>query len=301
MYELIIIGGGPAGITAGIYAQRKKLKTLFLTKDFIGQAGLTSFIENWPGEKEIRGGELMEKFKEHLFSYNPEVKEERVVSLLKKDGLFEVKTEKNSFLSRAVIVATGRFPKKLNIPGEEDFVGKGVAYCTTCDAPLFQGKRVVVVGGGNAGLESAIELSDYAKEVTVLERFSKISGDEILQKKAKEKGISLFCDTEITKIEGNVLVEKIYFKNLKEEVEEVKEAEGVFIQVGTIPKTDFLKDLIDLNECGEIKIDAKTSETSIRGVFAAGDVTDVRDKQVVVAAGEGVKALLSAYKYIKND
>ncbi len=298
MYDLIIIGGGPAGITAGIYAARKKLKTLVIARDFIGQTGITSNIENWPGEKSIMGPELMAKFENHLKNYNMEIKEEEVFSLEKSNDFF-VKTKNNDFTSKAVIIATGRKAKSLNVVGEKDFIGKGVVYCTTCDAPLFRDKKVVVVGGGNAGIEAAIELTDHTDKVFLFEALSKLSGDEFLQEKAKEKGVKIFTERKIKKIEGNNFVKEILFESSKKENK--MQVDGVFIQIGSNPITDFIKsNLVDFNKNGEIIVDSKNCRTKTEGLFAAGDVTDVRDKQIVVATGEGAKAALSVYSYLKN-
>ncbi len=297
MYDLIIIGGGPAGITAGIYAARKRLKTLLITKDFIGQTGLTAAIENWPGEESIGGPELMEKFENHLRNNDIEIVEDEVFSL-GKEGDFFVKTDGGSFKSQAVILATGRRPKKLNVVGEKEFVGKGVVYCTTCDAPLFKDKRVIVVGGGNSGLESAIELTDYTEEILLFEASPTLNGDEFLVEKAKEKGVEIFTNRKIKEIRGDGFVEKILFEELEKEEEML--VDGIFIQIGSTPITDFIGDLVDFNKDGEVIVDPKTCRTRTEGLFAAGDLTDVRDKQIVVATAEGAKAALSAYSYLKK-
>jgi len=298
MYDAIIIGGGPAGITAGIYLARKNLRTLLLTKDFIGQTGLTGKIENWPGEKEISGPELMSKFEEHLREQEIEIKEEEVVGVEKED-VFSVQTKENSFSAKVVILATGRKPRPLNIPGESEFVGKGVAYCTTCDAPFFKNKRVIVVGGGNAGFESAIELSRYASEVSLYEVASDFSADEVLREKAKKEGVKLKTNMELTEIKGGSFVEKVKQKHENSEEEEV-DVDGVFVEVGSLPIMDFAKDLVSTDKKGDIEIDLFTNMTKTEGLFAAGDVTKVKEKQIVIAAGEGAKAALSAYQYIKE-
>ncbi len=297
MYELIIIGGGPAGITAGIYASRKNIKTLLITKDFVGQVGQTSVIANWPGEKEITGPDLMKKFEEHLKSYKNEIIEEKVISL-EKNKEFTVKTENNTFKGKTVILTSGRKPRRLGVSGEKEFIGRGVVFCTTCDAPLFKGKTVVVVGGGNSGFESAIELTEYAKEVLLFERSSRFIADEQLQEKAIEKGVNLFKNTEIKKILGDLFVERIIY-NKEGEEEEIK-VDGVFVQIGSDPVTDFSGNLVEYDEKGDIIIDFKTCSTKTEGLFAAGDVTTVRDKQIIVAAGEGTKAALSVYNYLRK-
>ncbi len=298
MYDLIIIGSGPAGITAGIYASRKKLKVLVLTKDFLGQTGLTGVIENWPGEKEISGPGLMDKFEDHLKNHDIEINEEKVVSLRKKKS-FIVKTEKEEFKSRSVIVSTGRKAKELNISGEKEFVGKGVVYCTTCDAPLFKDKKVVVVGGGNSGFESAIELTDHAKEVFLFESFSEVTADEFLQEKAEKRGVKVFKRRKIKEIKGSNFLEEIVYESSGRE--EIMKLDGLFIQIGSVAITDFIKeDLVDFDERGDIKIDFRTCQTKTKGLFAAGDVTNIRDKQIVIATGEGSKAALSVYNYLKR-
>lgn len=295
MYELIIIGGGPAGVAAGIYAARKKLKTLLLAEDFVGQAGKAGVIENWPGEKEILGPDLMRKFEDHLRSYDIEIKEEEVVSV---ERGFVVKTATEEFSSKAVVVTSGRKPRSLNIPGEEDFIGKGVVYCTTCDAPLFQDKTVVVVGGGNAGLESAIELTDYAQKVYLFEASSEVIGDEFLEEKAKNNGVEIFTNRKVTEVKGSLFLEEIVYEESGKET--VLKADGLFVQAGSVPITGFLGDLVDYTENRDIKIDARSFQTKTEGLFAAGDVTDIKYKQIIIAAGEGVKATLSAYDYLKK-
>ncbi len=295
MFDLIVIGGGPAGITAGIYAARKKLKTLVLAKNFVGQTGLTGSIENWPGEKQISGLELMAKFTAHLKEYDVAIKQGEVISLRKADNFF-VATKDEEFAAAAVIVATGRKQRSLNVDGEQEFVGKGVVYCATCDAPLFGGKRVVVAGGGNAGFESAIEVADYAKEVFLFEAGASFIADEVLREKAQARGVKIFTNRKITQIKGDKFLKAISFEDSGEKKE--MEVDGLFVQIGSIPAADFAKDLVDLNEAGEIKIDSNTAAKTA-GLFAAGDVTNIKYKQVVIAAGEGAKAALSAYDYLK--
>ncbi len=298
MKELIIIGGGPAGITAGIYAARKQINTLLISKDFIGQAGQAGIIENWPGEKKILGPELMQKFQEHLNSYNIETIQEKVISI-KKDKYFLVKSEEKEYKAKSIIIATGRKPRKLNVPGEEEFIGKGISYCVTCDGAFFKNKKVVVVGGGNSGFEGAIELADYAQKVYIFEKGVEFKADKILQEKAKEKGIELLNNVKIERIKGENFVQEIeYSLNAKRQNLEIS---GIFIEIGSNPIVDFLtNELVDFSEQKEIKIDFKTCQTKTPGLFAAGDVTTVKDKQIVVACGEGVKALISAHGFLQN-
>ena len=301
MKDLIIVGGGPAGITAGIYGARKGLNVLLLTKDFIGQLGNAGMIENWPGEIKITGPELISNFREHAESYDIDIKEEKVAGVLKKEDGFLIKSEEKNYRSKAVIIATGRNPRPLKVPGEKEFVGKGVSYCVTCDGALFKDKSVAVVGGGNSGLEGALELSEYAKEVTILEIQDELPGDQFLREKIESRdNIEVLTRVKPKKIEGDNFVNAIKYSDLNSDKTNLLETEGVFVQVGSIPTTDLLDDLVGYNDKGEIEIDPQTCKTDTEGLFAAGDVTSVRDKQVVVATGEGCKALLSAYKCIKN-
>lgn len=283
MYDLIIIGAGPAGITAGIYACRKKLKTLLLTKDFVGQLGKTSLIENWPGSSSISGEELMNSFLRHLKSYDIEIKKEEVRKIEKG---FLV----NNYSCKTVILATGSRPKRLNIPGEENLIGKGVSFCALCDAPFFKDKKVLVVGGGNSGFESALDLAKYAREVVIAEREEKVKADGLLQQRAK--GIEIWTKEEVKEIKGKEKVEAVVLSQ-KGEVK----FDGVFIEVGWGPNSNLVKDLVELNEAGEVKAD-EYGRTSLEGFFVAGDVKQGKYKQVITAASEGAKAALSAYEYI---
>lgn len=299
MYDLIIIGGGPAGITAGIYAARKKLKTLFLTKNFVGQTGEAGLIENWPGDIRVSGPELMDRFERHLRAHEIAIEEDEVVSITKKKT-FVVETEDGKFESRAVIVASGRSPRPLGVPGEKKFVGKGVVYCTTCDAPVFQDKKIVVVGGGNSGFESAIEMTDYTKDVYLFEESDDLRADKVLIDRAKKKGIKVFTKRKVLEVRGGKFVDEIAYENVDDGKKKTFKVEGVFVKIGSVPVVDFVKDLVDLDDAGDIKIDPILCLTKTEGLFAAGDVTDVRDKQIITAAAEGAKAALSAYDYLKK-
>ncbi len=303
LYDLIIIGGGPAGITAGIYAVRKKVKTLFITKDFIGQTGVTKEVENYPGFKEISGTELMKRFKEHLDKFEVETKTGEVVKRIKKtkEG-FEVKTgDGETFETKTVIVASGRDPRPLEVPGEKEFMGMGVSYCVTCDGPLFEGKDVAVIGGGNSGFEGALELSEYCPKVYILEYSSEIKADELIQEKVENKdNIEVITNADTKEIKGDKSVNKIIYEDRGGKKEKTLEIKGVFVEIGSIPATAFVKSLVEFNKWDEIKIDPKTCATSTGGIFAAGDVTDIRDKQIVTAAGDGAKAAISVYEYLRD-
>jgi len=303
IYDLIIIGGGPAGITAGIYAARKRLRTLVLTKDFIGQVGKTSQIDNYPGFFGIFGLELIKKFEEHLKKFEIDILEgEEIIKVEKKGQNFLVKTkQKKEFLARAIIIATGRDPRPLEVEGEKEFIGKGVSYCSICDAPFFKDKSAAVIGGGNSGFEAALDLTKYAKRIFIFEKSDKIIADEILQEQAsEEKKIEIHLNKEIKKIEGRGKVQAIIYDDLKTGKTFQVPIHGVFIQIGSIPATSFIKELVEFNEMDEIKINFETCETSIPGIFAAGDVNEGKDKQIVLAAGEGARAALNVYEYIRN-
>jgi len=306
MFDLIIIGGATAGLTSAIYAIRKKLKVLLLTKQIGGQSLLTDSIENFPGFENISGAELVAKIEKQVKNLGAEIKENaEVASIEKKDGGFLVKVKSTSgvdrFEARALILASGRKPRLLNVPGEEKFLGKGVSVCSICDAPLFQDKDVAVVGGGNAGLEAALDLTKYAEKIYVLEANGKIRGDEATQEQLRKTGqVEFQTGIEVQEIKGNKFVESLIYKDKNTgEIKELKVG-GVFINIGQIPATDFLKGFLELNQWGEIAIDPKTNQTSVPGVFAAGDATDVKYKQCIIAAGEGAKAALSAYEYISK-
>ena len=310
VYDLVIIGGATSGLTAGIYAARKKLNAVILTKEIGGQTLQTESIENFPGFEKISGPELIDKMKEQVQKYGLPIKSGMEVKSISKIGdIFEISTNMpDEIKAKSVIIATGKNPRRLNVPGEKEFENKGVVYCSTCDAPLFGDKTVVVVGGGNSGLNSAFDLLKYAVKIFVLESDAKIRGDEFLQEKLKASGkVEFITNADIKEIKGTNFVEKIVYLDKKmglpaDEAGEEKtlNAQGIFVNVGWSPSSAFVKGFLETNEYGEIIIDPKTNETSVKGAFASGDVTDVKYKQCVIAAGEGAKAALSAYDYLKS-
>lgn len=304
MRDIIIIGAALAGLTSAIYVTRKKLDSVVITEKIGGQSLMTGIIENYPGFKKISGIELIQKIREQAEDLGVEIKENLKVDELKQiEKVFEVKTEQGEiFKARALIIATGKKPRLLNVPGEKELTGKGVSYCSVCDAPMFGGKDVVVVGSGNVGLEAAMDLSKYAKKIYVLEFGPKIMGDEITQKKIHQEGRTEFIVNAATKeIKGKDFVESLIYINRKTGEQKKIKTEGVLVSIGHIPNSDFVKNFIKLNTKKEIIINQKTNQTSVDGVFAAGDVTDVLYKQCVIAAGEGAKAALSAYSYLQNE
>lgn len=307
MYDLIIIGGGPAGITAAIYASRSKLKTLLITKAFGGQMARKAVsIENYPGFEEISGQELIQRFVNHLKKQKVEILEGEVTKVEKEENVFKVEIKgKKVFQSLAVIVASGADPRILDVPGEKELIGKGVSYCTTCDGPLFKGKDVAVIGGGNAGFEAAIFLANYANKIYILEFGEEVKAAPENQERARKTGkIQVITNAALKQIEGKNFVEAIVFEDRKEKKDKKLNVEGVFIEIGSQPATSFVKDLVKfnhfVNRMDEIEIDPRTCQTKTPGLFAAGDVTNVRFKQIVIACGEGAKAALSAYEYLRQ-
>lgn len=302
--DLVIIGGGPAGITAGIYAARQKIDVLLVAKTFGGQIMRKAVeIENYPGFPRVSSLDLIQKLEEHLDRYKVPVEFEEVSELSKKDGCFSVKTKDgNEFFSRSVIIASGAVPRLLNVPGEKEFVGRGVSYCTACDGPIFNNKRVAVVGGGNAGFETAIFMTSYATKVYIIENGPVARADAFNQEKAASmEKIELITGAEIKEIAGDKMVKKIVYKDGKTgEAREIG-VEGVFMEVGYQPASDFIKgDLVEFNEKMEIKVDFETFATKTPGLFAAGDINSGRHKQIIIASGQGAKAALEAYRYLQE-
>ncbi|MDD5569010.1 MAG: FAD-dependent oxidoreductase [Candidatus Pacebacteria bacterium] len=303
VYDLAIIGGGPSGITAGIYAARQKMKTVLIAKSFGGQmAHKTVDIENYPGFDKISGLDLIEKFENQLKGKNVEILSEELHAIVKENDSFKISFEDGKFINAtAVIIAAGAKPRKLDVEGESEFLGRGVSYCTTCDGPLYQGKDIVIAGGGNAGFESAIFMQNYANKVYILEYGPEARADEENQKRANENGkIELIVSADIKKIQGSAFMEKVvYADRVTGEEKEIK-AQGVFVQIGYSPASHIVEHLADLNQRKEIIVNHDTMETRTPGLYAAGDITDGFLKQVVVAAADGAKASMSAYKYLQS-
>jgi len=297
-YELIIIGAGPAGITAGVYAARKRMNFLIITTDIGGQASLSWDIENYIGYQFIAGTELIEKFKEHLQKFDVEVRDNEKATRVEKAGAFvQIHTDKGEYTAKAAILASGRRPRKLGAPGEDEFKNKGVTYCAACDAPLFADMDVAVIGGGNAALDATLQLIKIAKRIYLIEVKPKVTADRIMVEKAKESGkVFTYTGTKVKRIYGAQLVQGI-------EIEKDGELEdlpvgGLFVEIGSIPASDFVTG-VTKNERGEIVVNC-SCETNIAGIFAAGDVTNVPAKQIIVACGEGAKACISAFDYVNR-
>jgi thioredoxin-disulfide reductase len=302
MFDLIIIGGGPAGITAGIYAARKKLNTLIITKEWGGQIIKASDIQNWPGEKSISGPDLMKKMVEHLKGFEIEIKEDReVINLEKKDDNFLVRDDKDEeHQAKTVIIATGKIPRSLDIPGEEEFKGKGVSICSTCDAPMFKDKEVAVVGGGNAGFDAALDLTKYAKKIYILEFLEQMRGDSTTKEQLeKTSKIEFYTNIAVKEIRGTSFVESLIYENRDTGKDTEIKVQGVFVAIGMEAKAGFAEGLVVFNKIGEIEVD-KHNNTKTPGLFAAGDITDVKYEQIVIAASEGTKSTLAAHDYLKG-
>jgi alkyl hydroperoxide reductase subunit F len=296
IYDLIIIGAGPAGITASVYAARKKLDFLVISLDIGGQAAWSGDIENYTGYQFITGPELAAKFEEHMRKYGIALKEnEGVLSLEKSGEVISVKTNKADYQARSVIIASGKKSRELRVPGEKEFKNRGLTYCATCDGPLFAGKEVAVIGGGNSSLDAALQLIKIAKHVYIINNAGRLTGDEIMRQKVEAAGnVTVLNNFQVVSVTGDKFVSAIKIKDnavLKELA-----VQGVFVEIGLIPNVAFAGE-VEKNERGEIKIDSR-NRTNIPGIFAAGDVTDVQEKQIIIAAGEGSKAALSAFRYL---
>lgn len=296
LYDVIIIGAGPAGITAAVYAARKRIDCLVLTRDIGGQAAWSGDIENYTGYQFITGPELAQKFEEHLRAYKIELREnERVTEISKNGDIVSVVTAKGRYSAKAAIIASGKRSRELRVPGEAEFKNKGVTYCATCDGPLFAGKDVAVIGGGNSALDAALQLTRIARSIHLVTNAPALTGDPILQGRVTASPVvTLHTDTEVLAIRGERFVKDMVVRNAATDT--ALPVQGVFIEIGLIPNSDFAG-VVEKNKQGEIIV-SKENETNIPGIFAAGDVTDVPEKQIVIAAGEGSKALLSAFKYL---
>lgn len=301
VYDIIIIGGGPAGITAGIYAARQKLNVLLITKGFGGQLARKAVaIENYPGFEEISGAELIKKFEKQLRKQKIDIERDEVKSVKKIGEKFIVATKsKNKFESKTAIVASGADPRPLEAPGEKEFLGRGVSYCSVCDGVLFTDKTVAVIGGGNSGFESAIFLSKIAKKIWILQAGEKAKADEKNQERVRRiNKIEIISNVQVMEIQGNKFVESLLYRDSKTGKKFILPVNGVFVEIGLQPATSFVKDLVDFNERDEIKVDFETFQTRTPGLFAAGDVNVGKYKQIVTACGEGTKAALAAYDFL---
>ncbi len=303
LYDLIIIGGGPAGTAAAVYAARKRLSTLFITNEWGGQSVVSEQIYNWIGTNSLSGNELAENFKKHVMTNvgeSLEVKEgEKVASLTKAGEEFLVKTESGQeFNSKTILIASGSSRRKIPAKNADKFENKGLTYCASCDGPLFDGMDVAVIGGGNAGFESASQLLAYCKSVTLFNRSDKFRADAItVEKVLSNPKMQAIKNVDILEITGDKFVDGLIYKDATGEQKELKVA-GIFVEVGQIPNTDFVKGLVPLDEINRVKIDAWNQKTEVPGIWAAGDCTNVLYHQNNIAAGDAVRALEDIYLYL---
>ena len=302
MYEIIIVGGGPAGMSASVYAARKRLNTLLITSDIGGQVNWTSGVENYLGYQFIEGADLIGKFQKQVNQFPIDQKIGVKVSQIKKiDGGFEVISESGEiFQGKAVVLASGKRPRLLNVEGEKELTGRGVTYCATCDGPVFAGQKVAVIGGGNSAIEAALDMVKVAEHVDMVS-VTPLTGDPIMiEKLADAKNLTIYANYQTEKILGQGLTEGIIIKEIKTGDTKQLDDTGIFVEIGLEPNSDMVKDLLKLNEYGEVPINI-ACETEIPGFFAAGDVTIVPEKQIVIAAGEGAKAALQAHRYLQRQ
>ena len=305
MHDLVIIGGGPGGTAAGVYAARKLLNTVLIAEEFGGQSTVSDDIQNWIGTPSISGQKLAESFKTHLEKYKSDIFKihigEKVLSIKKENSTFVVSTGTQSFQTKSVLIATGSSRKKLTIPGASEFENKGLTYCASCDGPLFSGQDVAVIGGGNAAFESAAQLLAYCKTVTMINRSDKFRADEItVEKVLANSNVKSLINTELVEVKGDKFVSGLAVKNkISGEVTELP-VKGIFVEIGLIPATNYAEGVVEMNEIKQIKVDSKTQRTSIDGIWAAGDCTDGLYHQNNIAAGDAVKALEDLYQWLRR-
>lgn len=304
MLDLIIVGGGPAGVAAGIYAARKKIKTLLIAESFGGQSLVSADIQNWIGAKSLSGLELAQNLEAHLRAQEGiEILDGDLVSEVQKiDGGFRVVTKNSKYFeTKTILVCSGSRRRRLGIPGEDRLDGKGIAWCSTCDAPLFGGKVVAVVGAGNAGLEAVRDLFSYASKVYLLNRTDKIRGDAVtFEEIRKNPKLEVIYWAEPKEILGDKFVSGLKYLDKQSNQEKELTGDGVFVEIGSLPNVEFLGDLVDKNKFNEILIDHKTQKTSQEGIWAAGDVTEEIYKQNNISAGDAIRAVLNIYDYLNK-
>ncbi|QQS61077.1 MAG: FAD-dependent oxidoreductase [Candidatus Moraniibacteriota bacterium] len=304
MFDVVVIGGGPAGVAAGIYSARKQMNTLFLSESIGGQSSVSATIENWIGDISLKGFEFAQKLESHLRAQ--ESIDIRLMTRVEKIKSFSkgflVTTQKGDvFETLSVIIATGGSHRHLNVPGEEKFIGKGVVFCSTCDAPFFRNKTVAVVGAGNSGLEACQDLFPYAKEIFLLSNTDHLGGDVVNQDVViGNNKVTLVYNSVTKEILGDTVVTGIRYEDTVTNEDKILDVDGVFVEIGMVPNSLFVKDMLEVNSYGEIVIDHRTMATSVEGIFAAGDVTDIIYRQNNIGAGQGSIAALSAYDWTKK-
>ena len=301
LYDVTVIGSGPSAVSAAIYAARKGLNVAMVGVKIGGQVLDTNEIENIIGTVLTTGAKFAETLEKHLKEHEIAFKEGHLAKEIKEDGKDKilVTDDGKSYKTKTVIVATGAKPRSLNIPGEAEYVGKGVHYCSTCDGPFYKGLDVAVIGGGNSGVEAALDLSGIAKSVTLIEFMPELKADKVLQEKlAEQPNVKTILNSATVKVNGNEFVESIVYKSRETDEEKTLNVEGMFVEIGLSPRSEVVKDLVETNKIGEIVINPENNSTSVAGIFAAGDVTNIRQKQIIIAMGEGAKAALGAFEYL---
>lgn len=307
LYDLIIIGGGPAASGAAVYAARKRLSTLLIASEFGGQSVVSSDIQNWIGTPHIAGADLAKNLRDHVLAYSGELLQIKegvmVTNITGTAGNFAVTTDKNEqFQTRSVLIATGSKRRNLDTPGAKDYENKGVTYCASCDGLLFSGEDVIVIGGGNAAFETAAQLLAYCKSVTLINRSDKFRADEItVSQTMKDPKFRAIQNVELVNVYGADFVEGMTIKHLTDGNEEKISGKGIFVEIGQLPNSDFVKDFVARTPAGQIIIDPKTQATNISGVWAAGDVTDVLYHQNNIAVGDAVRALEDIYIWLHKN
>ena len=301
LYDVTVVGSGPAAVSAAIYAARKGLNVAMVGVKIGGQVLDTNEIENIIGTVLTTGAKFAETLEKHLKEHEIAFKEGHLVKEIKEDGKDKilVTDDGKSYKTKTVIVATGAKPRSLNIPGEAEYVGKGGHYCSTCDGPFYKGLDVAVIGGGNSGVEAALDLSGIAKSVTLIEFMPELKADKVLQEKlAEQPNVKTILNSATVRVNGNEFVESIVYKSRETDEEKTLNVEGMFVEIGLSPRSEVVKDLVETNKIGEIVINPENNSTSVAGIFAAGDVTNIRQKQIIIAMGEGAKAALGAFEYL---
>lgn len=303
-YDLIIIGGGPAGVAAGIYAARKKIKAMLITENFKGQSAVSGEIQNWIGDIGVSGDELHKRFEKHLKHYKKdiEIKEaETVLKITKHNEIFSIKTSKSEYKTKTALITTGSVRRKLPVKGAGEFENKGISYCATCDGPMFGDMDVVVIGGGNSAFETASQLAAYAKSVTILQR-SDFRAEPIMMHRTlanpKIKGVN---NIDLLEVKGDKFVKAIVYLDKKTNKTIELPVQGIFVEIGSNPSVKFIEEgIVKLNEKEEIVVDPKTQTTSTTGIWSAGDCTDGLYKQNGIAMGDAIKAIENIFSYLKK-
>lgn len=304
LYDLTIIGGGPAGVAAGVYAARKELKTLFVTKDWNSQSTVSEGIENWIGTIKIPGAEFAKSLENHLRAYAKDSVDihvgESVEKVEKAKEGFKITTNKGSYESKTVLITAGSFRKKLEAKGADIFEHKGLTYCASCDGPLFAGQDVVVIGGGNAAFESASQLLAYCKSVTLINRGDSFRADPVtVEAVSKNSHFKIIKNAISKEVKGDKFVSGYVYTDLKNNKDVELSVSGIFVEIGSIPTTYFVKDLVKLTQYNQVIVDPRNQRTTVDGVWAAGDCTDGLYHQNNIAAGDAVKALEDIYLFLK--